>query len=196
MDITSTIYKLRNFWLEEHGLTPEQINQGDCMNFADDLLAECFNNQEDWSPRYDQNNHLTLPKTAILSDAYFCDSMGDGYDPTEFLRPEDVGSPQPKGFNAINDLLCCHYWVYHNGKHYDSETPEGVENMFDLPCLKGYVKKVLKKAEEENKDFEEWLNSDNVVKTGEDEYRTQDSLYRIPMTLEKLKAYFKKEFRS
>jgi hypothetical protein len=42
--------------------------------------------------------------------------------------------------------------------------------------------------------FEAWLNSDNVVKTGPDEYRTQCSQYTLPMTLKKLKQYFQKEY--
>lgn len=144
MNITEAIHLLLAEWKNKYDITPERINQGDCMNFAEELLNLAFEGKENWTPRFDENDHLTVPVTAILSDGYFCDVMGDGYDPTEFLKPEDVGSPQPEGFNAINDLLCCHYWVYHNGKHYDSETPEGVENMFDLPCLKGYVEKVLK----------------------------------------------------
>lgn len=42
--------------------------------------------------------------------------------------------------------------------------------------------------------FEEWKNSDNVVKTGPDEYRTQCSQYRPSFSLEELKEYFRKEY--
>ncbi len=46
----------------------------------------------------------------------------------------------------------------------------------------------------ENYLFDLWLNSDNVVKTGADEYREQYSQYKIPMTLEELKKYYQREF--
>lgn len=44
------------------------------------------------------------------------------------------------------------------------------------------------------KEFQDWLNSDNVIKTGENEYKTQCSQYTIPMTLLELKKYYLKEF--
>ena len=42
--------------------------------------------------------------------------------------------------------------------------------------------------------FNEWKNSDNVFKSGKNEYRCQCSLYKIKMTLVELKRYFKKEY--
>ena len=44
--------------------------------------------------------------------------------------------------------------------------------------------------------FLDWINSDNVIKTGENEYKTQDSQYRIKLTRKQAYAYFKKEFIS
>jgi hypothetical protein len=34
------------------------------------------------------------------------------------------------------DVLPTHVWVFHNGKHYDAEAPQGVDNWFDLPIFK------------------------------------------------------------
>lgn len=33
-----------------------------------------------------------------------------------------------------------HVWVYHNGKHYDAETPYGVDNFLELPHFKRWLK--------------------------------------------------------
>jgi hypothetical protein len=44
------------------------------------------------------------------------------------------------------------------------------------------------------RDFLEWLKSDNVIRTGSNEYRSQCSLYSIPMTRKQAYAYFKKEY--
>ena len=31
-----------------------------------------------------------------------------------------------------------HIWIYYNGKHYDAEEPNGVENPWDLPIFSNY----------------------------------------------------------
>lgn len=44
-----------------------------------------------------------------------------------------------------------------------------------------------------DEEFNDWLNSDNVVKTKEG-YVTQCTLYRKTFTLDKLREYFNKEY--
>ena len=44
------------------------------------------------------------------------------------------------------------------------------------------------------REFLKWLKSDNVIKTGLNEYRSQCSLYSIPMTRKQAYKYFKKEY--
>jgi hypothetical protein len=42
--------------------------------------------------------------------------------------------------------------------------------------------------------FEEWVNSDNVIKRPDGTYSTQDAQWRNRLTLSELKTYFKKEY--
>jgi hypothetical protein len=42
--------------------------------------------------------------------------------------------------------------------------------------------------------FDAWIKSDNVWQDKDDRYLTQCSQYMIPMTLEQLETYFKKEY--
>ena len=42
--------------------------------------------------------------------------------------------------------------------------------------------------------FDAWIKSDNVWQDKDDRYLTQCSQYKIPMTLEQLETYFKKEY--
>jgi len=44
------------------------------------------------------------------------------------------------------------------------------------------------------KAFIGWKNSDNVIRTDKNEWRTQCSQYTLPMTKKELYKYFKKEF--
>ena len=46
----------------------------------------------------------------------------------------------------------------------------------------------------DNKDLRQFVKSDNVIKTGKNEYRTQCSQYSIPMTLQGLCKYAKLQY--
>jgi hypothetical protein len=46
----------------------------------------------------------------------------------------------------------------------------------------------------DNPEIRKFVKSDNVIKTGKNEYRTQCSLYRIPMTIKALCKYVKREY--
>jgi hypothetical protein len=45
-------------------------------------------------------------------------------------------------------------------------------------------------------EFNTWLKSDNVIKTGPDSYKTQCTQYVPTFNVEQLKKYFKKEFKN
>lgn len=46
----------------------------------------------------------------------------------------------------------CHVWVYLDGKHYDSEAPEGVDNFFELPFFRRYEVQYLRERGVEAED--------------------------------------------
>ena len=46
----------------------------------------------------------------------------------------------------------------------------------------------------DNPEIRQFVKSDNVIKTGKNEYRTQCSQYRIAMTLQGLCKYVKREY--
>lgn len=58
------------------------------------------------------------------------------------------------------------------------------------------VKHYCQITEHDTVAFNEWFKSDNVIKDENGKYRTQCSLYRIPMNLGELNAYFMKEYSS
>jgi hypothetical protein len=51
-----------------------------------------------------------------------------------WYKEEDYNSKKPKNFKWIKNGY--HAWVYVNGKHYDSDAPNGVANFYDLPIFK------------------------------------------------------------
>jgi len=107
---------------ESRGVACDLINEGECMNFAEELYSELSSRGI---------------KAEILSDAYFYDASGDT--PLEELASPDEYGKTPDDFDAIG--LPSHYWVYVGGKHYDSDAPDGAEDMFELPTIKNFYLK-------------------------------------------------------
>lgn len=67
---------------------------------------------------------------------------------TEDLLAGDLEAEPPEGLSwdmllawDISDLG--HSWIEHDGRHYDAERPEGVDNPFDLPCLRSGLHELI-----------------------------------------------------
>lgn len=124
--IFQIIEKWNQWYKDEDGIKPCDINTGECMNFA-----ECVSRDLD-------DLHI---KNEILSDGLFYDSFGDE-DQDLLADPMEFGSKPTYDYMKFG--LPSHYWIYSNGKHYDSECPNGVYNFFDLPTIKKFRKKYKK----------------------------------------------------
>ena len=124
--IASTIYKLIDHY-ERTGVPPCEINTGECMNFADNLDVEL--------------SRIGLKGHDILSDAFFYDPFGD-LDPDELYDPKDYGSTPTYDYKKYG--MPGHYWIVYNNRHYDSESPIGVDNFFELETFKRWKKKYAK----------------------------------------------------
>lgn len=108
---------------EKNGIPEKYINSGSCPEFAEDLCS------------YLEDEGI---ESEVLSDGMFYDPFEDEQ-PEIMCDPNEYGSLPPKDFDKIG--LPSHYWVYCDGKHYDSEAPNGVENFFDLPTIKNFYEK-------------------------------------------------------
>jgi hypothetical protein len=120
--ITFVVKKWTQWYKEEAGISACDINTGECMDFAESVYEELLK---------DYNI-----KTEILSDAFFYDPYDDGndlWDVSEF-----GGKPT---YDYLKHGLPSHYWIYYNGKHYDSEKPLGVKNFFQLPTIENFKRK-------------------------------------------------------
>jgi hypothetical protein len=122
--ISFVINKWSNWYKENEGMDACDINTGECMNFAEAVYGELL---DDYGI-----------KTEILSDAFF-------YDPFDDIEPEELLDPSEYGGNPTYDYkkigLPSHYWIYYNGKHFDSEVPIGTKNFFELPTIVNFAKK-------------------------------------------------------
>lgn len=126
-NIHDVIIKLRKEFIEDYQISLQEINAGYCADFADAIT------------RY-------FPEIIILGDLDFILGESDKLNDDEHLEPNKFGrffvengivktekyNSTPKfSYKKIKSLYY-HTWVYHNNKHYDAETPNGVSNFFDL----------------------------------------------------------------
>ena len=131
--ITDVINQLIVEYYDEFQTTPYQINDGLCIEFAADVIDKMSGYKdnlfelsddmifahtdpdfakENWTGGLIETEYGVWSK--IMLDMY-------GYPPIPLEEVTHSGS---------------HIWVYYNGKHYDAEAPEGVNNWTDLPIFK------------------------------------------------------------
>lgn len=121
--ISDAIKLLTQKYNDEYGVSCDLINQGNCENFAEEL--------------YDYLKEVEITGE-ILSDGLFFDPFED--EPDDMMWDVSEYGNKPNDFDKVG--LPSHYWFYYNGKHYDSDAPQGVTDMFELPIIKNfYLKK-------------------------------------------------------
>lgn len=114
--------------------SPEAINCGECVDFAEAL--------QDRLP----GTPLSAYPGAVLQFEDFCaDEDGEPGDIRRDAVAREPGFVPPPGLDwctldrwRIGECVV-HAWLSVAGRHYDSETPEGVDNPFDLPCIRSTV---------------------------------------------------------
>lgn len=122
--IPSVILDLIKTYKHEHHTDVCHINLGSCDIFAEDV------------------EHILKTEynidVEILSDGFFYDCFNDTLE-EDLWDVENYSSKPPEKFKEIG--LPSHYWIYYKGKHYDSDSPYGVNDMFDLKTIKNFYGK-------------------------------------------------------
>lgn len=123
-NLESVLIKIRNKYQMKYNKTPQQLNSGDCEDIAY-VVIESLGGQ----------THMTF----IMDDGWFWDIDTVSKYKTashEYWNVKNLkkyGEP-PFGYDKLDRLdLNGHVWVYSNGKHYDVECIEGVDNFWNLP---------------------------------------------------------------
>jgi len=128
--ITQTILNLRNeFIINDIVNNYKEINSGYCPEFAEEV-SSIVNN----------DNVYEISIESFMQDQEW---NGDGNDKWchESLEEYNINIPYNLSIDDINKIVFpYHVWITDGIKHYDAECPEGVENIFDLPIFKAYLK--------------------------------------------------------
>ena len=97
-----------------------QINNGRCEEFAMDAI-------DDLGGYSNETYELTT------------EDFGDEWGTVQPGFKSDFGN-LPESIKKEIDLPG-HVWIFHKGKHYDAERPDGVKNFFNLPIFKRTIER-------------------------------------------------------
>jgi len=134
ISITEVIIKL----IDKYKLSPIEINKGFCEDFADDINRIIKESQvvDDgffWisgKPKYYNEFKASFLKIRGMDEYYDLEVMNN-YNSTPSDDIKNV---------LLNNEILGHSWIYYNNKHYDAESPEGVESFWDLPFFIRWIK--------------------------------------------------------
>lgn len=107
--------------------TPQGINSGLCESFAADI--------EDLMPGIDI---LAVEEVMVGYDG---DPSGNDKFDWALLK-KHWGSEPPEGLSSKDiDRMTIggHFWIHHQGRHYDAECPDGVKSFFELPYFERQI---------------------------------------------------------
>jgi len=174
--VSKTVRKLANEYVESNKCTLWQINNGQCENFAMDLL-DALGGYGPNTYELTTNNFFNISSVAG-EIAALKDESGKYYYENYGKLPDDI---DPDEFRGVGD----HVWVYHAGKHYDAEDPNGVENFLDLPlfrrAINRYRRERLKKKTKPDfithKKMDEGLNLVKKIPLKHDKVLEQFNLF-------------------
>ena len=123
--VYNVLCELCTTYIEEYGYTDEkEINCGDCEVFADEFISIMEEKHSSIKIVKMSTNDFTSDEL-IVNETLFDKAKLEKYFGHEF---NDV---------LVNLMIKSnpgyHVWLYIDGKHYDSECVEGVDNPFKLP---------------------------------------------------------------
>ena len=132
-NLQNIISKIGERYSKEHNKSPQQLNSGDCEDIAYDVIEQIGGE---------------TPNTFIVDDGWFWDvdeisnykTLSGEYWNVNNLKK--YGNPY-FGYDKLDKLdLNGHVWIYSDGKHYDVETINGVDNFWYLPIYQRQLAKL------------------------------------------------------
>jgi hypothetical protein len=136
--LTSIILDITAKWKSKNKMTPKQINNGYCMDFAEEVIEKIG---------IENNNSLHRVYSEYLYDY---DDLGFNdddqiFDDENLYRWNKKSINQYGGLPEIDDIEDyepdTHVWLFLDGKHYDVENPNGVDAWYKLNFFKRDLKK-------------------------------------------------------
>ena len=124
-NISIKINNLVDDYRENIGCTINQINRGYCDEFAEDLLNDVGG---------ENDTVFLLATNPDYSEDYAIDFTNEN-DKRYYKNFTKFGE------NVFKLMKLDHVWLYYNGKHYDAETPNGVNDFIELPFFQRILRK-------------------------------------------------------
>lgn len=124
--ITQAILTLRSEYISEgQASSYYEINNGDCEDFGEEIVSRVS---------LDGSSAYTVCGENFMVD---CGGGDESWDSKLLLDFWGMSPPEQLTWDMLNEIpFGGHVWITDGKRHYDAESPEGVENFFDLPIFR------------------------------------------------------------
>jgi len=135
IDFQRAIETVRNRYAQE-GHTLWDIGNGLCEDFADDVLVEVVG--EGWQMQEGSEGSTWWQ---VYTDGLYEVGTDGRWDWGLLARIYGINIPEcaHARYDAIATMGANHVWIFHEGRHYDCEHPEGVSSFFELNFFRRYL---------------------------------------------------------
>lgn len=106
----------------------EKINRGHCEEFAN-IVIQKMGGINDYLYTLNQSNFFVYNSKDVNKGSW------------NLYELKKYNIKFPKGLDLNSFWVGTHVWIYYKGKHYDAESPSGVESFIDLPFFTFYISK-------------------------------------------------------
>lgn len=117
------------------GLSPEEINDGNCEEFAVEVIRKMGGENPDL-------HEIWVENFLVDGGDYRINGKEPAFDWP--LLEAHWKTPKPENHEVFDRVGGCnHCFILHQGRFYDSETPDGVDSFFELPFYQRQIKREL-----------------------------------------------------
>lgn len=127
--------KVAEYLQQGHAPNEFRINNGLCEDFAEEVVDELGGETDDFFTIWG------IELTKVGSDG-FADQQNWDRELVQRISPKSHPTHNLTWDDVDGDIPN-HCWIVLNGRHYDAECPEGVDNLFDLPICRRTIREIL-----------------------------------------------------
>jgi hypothetical protein len=120
---------VRTYLSDGRAASAYELNDGHCEDFATEVADALGGESERLEGTWADN--LTVDGAGYAWDVGLIEGTWPACRPTHGLDWDDAAAGIP-----------AHSWLVLDGRHYDAECPEGVDNLFELPLIRRIMERL------------------------------------------------------
>ncbi|MEK6829300.1 MAG: hypothetical protein AABY15_04170 [Nanoarchaeota archaeon] len=136
-NISDIIREKAQEYIEGGTCNASEINNGLCIEFSEDIINDMGGYSDNL---FELHTDMFFDDNSEQSEFWDGEKIKTDYGVWSLQMLNQHGLPNGVDLKNVTHLPH-HAWIYYSGKHYDAESPDGVDNWTELPIFKRYFNK-------------------------------------------------------